>query len=292
MEPSVVIKNGQLLEGVMDKNNLGEGAGLMLRNINKDYGRDFALDMLSKLFRLGIMFLMKRGFTIQIDDTDMPADVQKKIDETVEKAEAAVKELISAYYNNNLEAFPGRSIKETLELKILEILNHARNETGRLVAENANQASHTIIMANSGARGSLLNLAQIAACVGQQALRGKRIEKGYKNRTLSFFQKGDLEPEAHGFIRKGFKHGMQPAEFFFQAMVGRDSLMDTALRTPKSGYLYRRLANALQDLKVEYDYSVRDSSKNIIQFVYGEDGIDVSKSEKGMLNVQRLIDSV
>ncbi len=288
-EPEVVIKNGQLIEGLMDKNNLGEGSGLMLRSINKKYGRDFALDMLGKLFRIGIMFLMKRGFTIQIDDTDMPLDVQKRIDEIIAKAEADVKALISAYYNNQLEAFPGRSVKETLELKILELLNKARNETGQIVAGNANQSSHTIIMANSGARGSLLNLAQIAACVGQQALRGKRIEKGYKDRTLSCFPKGDLGAEAHGFIRMGFKHGMKPSEFFFQAMVGRDSLMDTALRTPKSGYLYRRLANALQDLKVEYDQSVRDSSRRIIQFSYGEDGIDVSKSEGGAIDLNRVV---
>ena len=76
------------------------------------------------------------------------------------------------------------------------------------------------------------------------------------------------------------------------AMTGRDSLMDTALRTPKSGYLYRRLANALQDMKVEYDYTVRNASKGIIQFKYGEDNIDVSKSEGGKINVQRIIDDV
>jgi DNA-directed RNA polymerase subunit A' len=76
------------------------------------------------------------------------------------------------------------------------------------------------------------------------------------------------------------------------AMTGRDSLMDTALRTPKSGYLYRRLANALQDLKVEYDFTVRDASKKIVQFNYGEDGIDVSKSEGGKINVRQIIDNI
>ena len=85
---------------------------------------------------------------------------------------------------------------------------------------------------------------------------------------------------------------MSPHEYFFGAMTGRDSLMDTALRTPKSGYLYRRLANAMQDLKVEYDYTVRDASKKIVQFIYGEDGMDVSKSEKGKINVKRIINSV
>ena len=149
-----------------------------------------------------------------------------------------------------------------------------------------------MIMADSGARGNILNLAQMAACVGQQAMRGKRIEKGYINRTLSCFKQNDLTPEAHGFIKHGFKQGLDPHEFFFAAITGRDSLMDTALRTPKSGYLYRRLANALQDLKVEYDYTVRDTSNLIIQFKYGEDGIDVSKSEGGKLDIKRIIKSV
>lgn len=123
-------------------------------------------------------------------------------------------------------------------------------------------------------------------------MRGKRIENGFSNRTLSAFKKGDLSPEARGFIRDGFKSGLTPAEFFFGSMTGRDSLMDTALRTPKSGYLYRRLANAMQDLRSEYDGTVRDASKKIVQFAYGEDGIDVSKSENGKINVKRIIGSV
>ena len=183
-------------------------------------------------------------------------------------------------------------MEESIELRILEVLNKARNETGEIVAKFADMTSHTMIMARSGARGNLLNLAQMAACVGQQALRGKRIEKGYDGRTLSSFKKNDLSPAARGFISERFKTGLSPTEFFFGAMTGRDSLMDTALRTPKSGYLYRRLANALQDLKVEYDGTVRDASSKIVQFQYGEDGIDVSKSEKGFINVKRIIKSI
>jgi len=143
-------------------------------------------------------------------------------------------------------------------------------------------------MVRSGSRGNLINVAQMAACVGQQALRGGRIDKGFNERTLSSFQKGDLGPAARGFIKNGFKTGLKPHEMFFMAMTGRDSLMDTALRTPKSGYLYRRLANALQDLKVEYDFTVRDASGKIVQYNYGEDGIDVSKSEEGKLNVKNI----
>ncbi|MBW2980558.1 DNA-directed RNA polymerase subunit A' [Candidatus Woesearchaeota archaeon] len=288
----VVIKDGKLVSGILDRNLLGEGSGLLLRNIHKRYGKEFTIDLLGNLFRLGIEVLSRVGFSSAVSDTDLPEDARIKIRETLDNARKEVDNLIELYHNNKLETFPGKTLKETLELKILEVLNRARNETGKLVAIHADKKSHTMVMADSGARGNLLNLAQMAACVGQQAMRGKRIEKGYFERTLSVFKRGDLSPSAHGFISNGFKGGLGPAEFFFGAMTGRDSLMDTALRTPKSGYLYRRLANAMQDLKVEYDNTVRDAAKRIIQFNYGEDGIDVSKSEGGSLNVKRIIRSV
>jgi len=288
----VVIKNGYLKQGFMDKNNLGEGSGLLLRNLIKQYGPDMAIDMLSKFFKIGIKTLLKQGFSMTIADTDLPKEAKSKITEILDKAYAEVNELIQTYRGGNLEAFPGRSLAETLELKILELLNKARNKTGEVVVESSDKDSHAMVMANSGARGNLLNLAQVSACVGQQSMRGKRIEKGFSGRTLSCFKRDDLSPAARGFIRAGFKGGLTPAEFFFMGMTGRDSLMDTALRTPKSGYLYRRLTNAMQDLKVEYDHTVRDASKRIIQFQYGEDSIDVSKSEGGIINVQRIIDQV
>jgi DNA-directed RNA polymerase subunit A" len=132
-------------------------------------------------------------------------------------------------------------------------------------------------MIMSGGGGNILNITQMACCVGQQAMWGGRIDFGYSDRTLSFFKKQDLSPKARGFIKSPFIKGLRPDEFFFGAITGRDSLMDTALRTPKSGYLYRRLANALQDLRSEYDGTVRDSGNNIIQFKYGDDSLDVSK---------------
>ena len=288
----VSIKNGKLVEGYMDRSNLGEGSGLLLRNIHKKYGKDFTIDLLGKIFRLGIEVLLKTGFTCAVSDTDLPENASLRVQETLNNAKKEAENLIVQYKDNKLESFPGRTLEESIELRILEVLNKARNETGEIVAKFADMTSHTMIMARSGARGNLLNLAQMAACVGQQALRGKRIEKGYDGRTLSSFKKNDLSPAARGFISERFKTGLSPTEFFFGAMTGRDSLMDTALRTPKSGYLYRRLANALQDLKVEYDGTVRDASSKIVQFQYGEDGIDVSKSEKGFINVKRIIKSI
>jgi DNA-directed RNA polymerase subunit A' len=291
-DEEVTIKSGKLVEGYMDRANLGEGSGLLLRNIHKKYGKHFTIDMLGKIFRLGIEVLLRTGFTCAVSDTDLPENASLKVQETLDNAKKEVDNLIRMHKDNKLESFPGKTLEESLELRILEVLNNARNETGEIVANFADKNTHTMIMAKSGARGNLLNLAQMAACVGQQAMRGKRIEKGFEGRTLSAFKKHDLSSEARGFISEKFKTGLSPTDFFFGAMTGRDSLMDTALRTPKSGYLYRRLANAMQDLKVESDGSVRDASNKIIQFEYGEDGIDVSKSERGFINVKRIIKSV
>lgn len=288
----VIIKKGELKQGIIDNKVIGGGgSGLMLRALHKKYGPDKTIELISKMFRLGLESLLRQGFTTAISDTDLKEEIEQRIEETISKAEDETHLLIEQYKNKTLEEFPGKTRKETLELKILERLNKARNLVGQLVIDSLDKDIPTMIMANSGSRGNVINIAQMSANVGQQAMRGKRIEKGFKGRTLSCFKRGDLSPKAHGFIKSSFKTGLKPHEFFFAAMTGRDSLMDTALRTPKSGYLYRRLSNAMQDLKVEYDETVRDATGNIVQFKYGEDGIDVSKSEESRINIQRIIDS-
>ncbi len=288
----VVIKQGVIKQGFMDKANLGEGASLMLRNIHKRYGQDRTLDILGKFYRLGTQSLLKYGFSFNYEDIVLSKKAQDAVKKVVDEAYKDVDKLITAYNEGTIDVLPGRSPAETLELRILERLNRARNEAGDIAKDDAPDNGPVKIMTMSGARGNIINIAQMSACVGQQSFRGGRIDKGYKKRTLSCFSKGDLKPAAHGFIKKGFRQGMKPWEFFFMAMTGRDSLMDTALRTPKSGYLYRRLANALQDLKVDYDGTVRDAGGQVVQFAYGEDGLAVVKTLGGKLDVKRIIEQV
>lgn len=292
VENAVIIKDGQLVRGVLDKSQLGAGAGLLLRTLHKQYGPDHMVKILGQMDKLGINTLLKYGFTAGISDIDLSSEAEEKIRQLLNEAEADVHRMIEELEAGTLELLPGRTMDETLELRTLERLNKVRNETGRVVAENAMINTGTMMMVRSGARGNLINVAQMAACVGQQAFRGGRITTGYKGRTLSCFKRGDLGPEARGFIRNSFKSGLRPHEMFFMAMTGRDSLMDTALRTPKSGYLYRRLANAMQDLRVEYDNTVRDASGKIVQFNYGEDGLDVSRTEAGKINVKKIIENI
>src|SRR3989344_5268882 len=284
----VHIVNGVLKTGFMDKANLGQESGLMLRNIYEKYGASFTSDLLGKISKLGLVVLSKRGFSIGFDDMDLMDETKAEVKDIIDKAEAEALKLIDKYYSGSLETLPGRTAAETLELRILEVLNRARNKSGDLAVRQT-RTSAALVMAKSGARGNPLQIAQMTALVGQQALRGKRIETGYSGRTLSYFKKNDLRPEARGFIRSNFKTGLTPHEFFFGSMTGRDALMDTALRTPKSGYLYRRLSNAMQDLKVEYDGTVRDASGNVVQFLYGEDGLDVSRTKNGVIDVKRIV---
>jgi DNA-directed RNA polymerase subunit A' len=288
----VEIKNGKLISGIMDKNNLGEGSGLLLRTLHKKYGQEEMVDILGKVYRLGIEVLFRHGFSVGLADIDLNEQTKNDIRVMVVDAEDEVQSFINAYHDKTLDVMPGRSMDETVELRILERLNRARDDIGRIVQVKANQKSDIMKMVQSGAKGNIINLAQMSACVGQQALRGHRINMGYKDRTLSCFKRFDLGSSSRGFIKNGFKNGLLPHEQFFMAMTGRDSLMDTALRTPKSGYLYRRLSNAMQDLKVEYDFTVRDASGRIVQFQYGEDSIDVSKSEAGKINVRKIVHSL
>ncbi len=287
-EGVVIVKNGHL-SGVVDRAIIGKESGDLLRSLYIQYGPEKTLKILSNISKLGIKIVTNYGFTTGLVDTDVDEKISVEINRLMDDALKKVDEFIEEYKSGNLEAYPSKTLRETLELKILEVLNKARNKVGTLVAENSDAYNPTIIMAASGARGNQLNLAQIAGSVGQQALRGERINKGYSGRALPIFKKNNLGAAPHGFVQNGFKHGLKPYEFFFHAMTGRDSLMDTALRTPKSGYLYRRLANALQDLRVEYDKTVRAASNEIVQFLYGEDDIDISKSEAGSINVKKII---
>ena len=134
-------------------------------------------------------------------------------------------------------------------------------------------------MAKIGARGSLLNAIQMAAMVGQQAVRSKRLSRGYRGRTLLHFRRGDIGAASRGFVQNSFRKGLLPTEFFLHAMCGRESLVNTAIRTARSSYMQRRLINALQDLVVAPDMSVRDSRGIVVQFKYGGDGIDPIKSQ-------------
>jgi DNA-directed RNA polymerase subunit A' len=289
----VVIKNGELISGAMDEKAYGAFSGKILDSIVKEYGTDKAREFLDSATKLAISGIMKRGFTTSTADEEIPREAQDRIEELLRKAEERVEQLIEAYRDDELEALPGRSLRETLEMKIMQVLGEARDKSGEIAESYFGMDNHAVIMALTGARGSMLNLTQIAACVGQQSVRGGRIERGYSKRTLPHFQEGELGAKASGFVHSSYKTGLDPLEFFFHAMGGREGLVDTAIRTAQSGYMQRRLVNALQDLSVQIDGTVRDNRGVIVQTHYGEDGVDPAKSDYGkVVDIDRLIEEM
>ncbi len=261
---------------ILSDNTFGEEGGELVKVIDKHYGREATVNAITKAFALGTTYLSRAGYTLGLRDLDVSPKVKQLTEELISQAEKKTANILNDYKNETLELLPGKNAEESREIKISQVLNEVRSETGKIVKTNFSIDSNVGRMITSGSKGSILNITQIGCCVGQQSLGDKRISFGYNDRTLSFFKKGDLGADSRGFIKSPFIKGLRPSEFFFAAITGRDSLMDTALRTPKSGYLYRRLVSALQDLKVEYDGTVRDASGNVVQFEAGGDGLDVA----------------
>ncbi len=269
----VVIKKGKLQKGVIDDHALGEKKGKLLDRIERVYGSEKMREFLDATARLSLEVISRKGFSVSIGDTDIPSSSKKKIEEIADECEEKVKKLLKS------------SVKgDELEMRIQQFAGEATNEASRVVRKSI-PFNNAVIMAVTGARGSYVNLSQMCAFVGQESIEGERIKRGYTGRTLAHFQKDDLGLKSHGFVRSGYKKGLDPFEFFFDAMNSRENLMDKSLHTRHSGYMERRLVNALQDMRIAHDGTVRDSRNRIIQFVAGEDGVDPSKSDGGNISV-------
>ncbi|HEY3421044.1 MAG TPA: DNA-directed RNA polymerase subunit A' [Methanomassiliicoccales archaeon] len=277
----VRIKDGKLLTGTIDEKAIGSMKGKILDKIARDYGSNYSREFLDSVTKIAIGAIMVKGFSTGIDDEDIPKESQLQIQDMLQNASDKVDQLVTAYRKGELEQMPGRSMEETLEVEAMKELGRARDEAGRIAGDQLGLENAAVQMAKSGARGSMLNLSQMAGCIGQQAVRGERLSRGYWNRTLPHFRQGDLGAKAKGFVTNSYKSGLTPTEFFFHSMGGREGLVDTAVRTSRSGYMQRRLINALEDLKLKQDHTVRNTADSIIQFEYGEDGIDPCRGVGG-----------
>jgi DNA-directed RNA polymerase subunit A' len=288
----IVVKNGELKCGVIDKNAIGaERSESLYHRIIKDLGNEAGRRFLVAISRLVNAFITIKGFSYGLGDLDLSGETQKKIKDAIDTAESNVHDLISKYRKGTLERLPGQTLGESLEIFVMNELSQARIKAGELADEYFTLDNNGMVMTKTGARGSSLNLGQMAACVGQQSVRGKRVLRGYRDRTLAHFELGDSSPRARGFVYSSYRTGLDPIEFFFHSMGGREGLVDTAVRTQQSGYMQRRLINALEYLRVEYDSTVRDPDGGIVQFRYGEDGVDPAKSDHGKaVSIGRLVD--
>lgn len=287
----ILIKNGKLIKGAIESKAM---EGELLERMFVVHGAEYTRDFIDNSTRLALEAISLHGLSVSLKDYSLSDKGEERAKEITDKMNREIDNLIMQYRNRSLERAPGMSLSETLEGMIMEITTRTREDVGKVVESDLGLTNPSIIMAKIGARGSLLNAIQMSALVAQQTVRNKRLTRGYRRRILPYFKEGQMTGAERGFVYSSFHRGLTPYEFIHHAMGGREALVNTAIRTARSGYMQRRLINALQDLVVFDDLTVRNADMSIVQFVYGGDGKDPmysSTAEVGDLGKQDDIDT-
>lgn len=279
-DDGLLVHGGELMFGLLTKKTVGATSGGIIHIIFNELGWEAALNFFTGCQTVVNYWLLHNGFSIGIGDTIPDKATIDKIEQAINTQKDEVTELTMKATTNQLESAPGMNVRETFESYVSKALNTARDKAGTKTEQSLKDLNNAVQMARSGSKGSTINISQMTALVGQQSVEGKRIPFGFKYRTLPHFTKDDYSPESRGFVENSYLRGLTPTEFFFHAMAGREGLIDTAVKTAETGYIQRRLVKALEDVMAKYDGTVRNSLGDIVQFVYGEDGLDGVYIEK------------
>jgi DNA-directed RNA polymerase II subunit RPB1 len=282
------IVNGQYIRGQLEKGVLGDGTNGMIHRICNDFGNEESANFIDNLQNIVTEYMKLSGYSVGVSDLIANKATNDAISEVIAKKKQEVKALIDQTHLGIFENKTGQTDEQEFETQVNNILSKAVNDAGKIGRESLNKDNRFVIMVNAGSKGSDLNISQMISCLGQQNVDNKRIPYGFENRTLPHFTKYDDSPAARGFVENSFIAGLTPEELFFHAMGGRIGIIDTAVKTSQTGYIQRRLIKGLEDLKVEYDMTVRNNQNKIIQFTYGDDGFDPVKVETQYLPLPQM----
>ena len=276
----IEIRNGNIISGFMDKTTLGGGSSSIIQAIINQHGTRVCRDFLDNLQRLIISWMEDISFSIGFGDAMPKQKIRDDIKEILEKKRIESEELIRKSQLGLYEPFLKNELKmEKLEMDITNVGNAATRDVSEIVSNNLPDDNNFMISVNSGSKGDANNLNQIMGLVGQRTIEGKRINYGFTGRTLPHFTKWDMGLASRGFVYNSYMNGINPTEFFFTQMNTRADAINAKIKTADTGYIQRKLIKALEDLKVEYDGTIRDAVGNIVQMAYGEDGYDSIKLE-------------
>lgn len=297
-EGNVMFRDGEFISGILDKSQLGSSDGGLIHAVHEVYGPSVAGKLLSAMGRLLTRYLAMIAFTCGMDDLIMTRQGEEDRKETI-KAAARIGLEVAAKYVSLEEQKPAKDDplllsrleevlrddkkQEGLELLTSEACATLSTEVTKLCLpaglDKQFPKNHMQSMTISGAKGSPVNANLISCNLGQQVLEGRRVPVMVSGKTLPSFKPYDTDVRAGGYIVNRFLTGIRPQEYYFHHMAGREGLIDTAVKTSRSGYLQRCLIKGMEGLRVGYDSSVRDSDGTIVQFLFGEDGIDISKQK-------------
>ena len=269
------IRNSEIMCGRMDKSTIGAGKKHSLFYIMyREFGPDASAQGMNRLSRLCGRWLTDQAFSVGINDVT-PTNVLNEVKKnTIDKVLASCDRFKRESRAGTLKRKAGLNDAETLESEQVRVLSTVRTDIAKLLPSQLSGKNSPMIMAVSGAKGSNINVAQMAALLGQQDIEGKRVADGFQDRTLPHFPKNECGPQSKGFVSNSFFSGLNPSEYFFHAVGGRVGLVDTAVKTADTGYMSRRLMKSLEDLSVKYDRTVRTSTSTVVQFRFGDDDLD------------------
>ena len=311
-EQDVIFKDGELLCGILDKAQLGPSAGGLIHSIHELYGHIIAGKLLSILGRLLTRFLNMRAWTCGMDDLYLTREGDTKRREKLTETARIGQETAEKYVTLDHKELDAHDRK--LLNRLEDVLRDDDKQSGLDKVYNTRTATLSSeitaiclpaslekpfprngmqAMTISGAKGSSVNANLISCNLGQQVLEGRRVPVMVSGKTLPSFRAFETDVSAGGYVSGRFLTGIKPQEYYFHAMAGREGLIDTAVKTSKSGYLQRCVVKGLEGLKTEYDTSVRESSNGtVVQFIYGEDGLEITKQKHltdfGFLGQNRL----
>jgi DNA-directed RNA polymerase beta' subunit len=284
----VRITQGDIQQGVVDGDVYMKPSKGIIHVTYNDCGPKDTVDLLDALQNTVEHFLVMNGFSVGISDLIADEKTKEDIDAMIQERKKKVEQLILQVHLDLFDNNTGKTNQQEFEDQIFGILNQATSDAGSLGQQSLSKENRLLAMVRSGSKGEPLNVAQMMACLGQTAIEGKRVPYGFTDRTLPHYKKYDDSAESRGFIESSFIRGLTPQQFFFHAMSGREGLIDTAVKTADTGYIQRQLIKSMEDLIVHHDGTVRDANNNIIQYHYGEDGINPTKIETQSLSIGKL----
>ncbi|XWV25257.1 dna-directed rna polymerase subunit 1 [Tupanvirus deep ocean] len=259
------VQNGRLMDGILGKSEIAP----IVQKLWFQYGSKETLNFIDDLQRMILQFLMRRGYTVGIKDAIVPQKVHDQIYKIIETKRKEALGAITEYEND-----PYVMTGEAFETYQQQSLGAVLGDVEKTIMNNFSTDSGIFVCISSGSSGTSMNAGQIIGCIGQVIVEGKRIQKRFNNRTLPMFAQHDDSPFARGFCYDSFLSGLNPMEFFFQVMAGREGIINTAIKTADTGYIQRKLIKILEDIKAEYDGTVRNANDKLIQCVYGDNGIN------------------
>ncbi len=272
-DSNLEIKDSILTSGRLTKDALGEKKNFAIHQIIWDsYGSDETKRFIDNSQRLINNFNLYNGFSVGYGDACIDKSIKLDIDRLFETKAQKVNNMIAEIENN-----PNLMEKEVFEFKLMQEMQNTLSEVGKLVMKNMDPENNFNIMVSSGSKGSVANIAQIAGCMGFQAVEGNLPPKKYNKRTLPYFHQNDDRTKSRGLIREPYFDGLDFPSFSFLLMAGREGIIDGAIKTAVTGYAQRRLIKSMEDIMVKYDSCVRTANNAILQIVYGDCGADTTK---------------